>query len=53
MTDLYMSDTGNALRAAVAPAGSGLEHRVHKVGISKSEQKSRKRTPGSFRTQGA
>ncbi len=40
MIDLYTWTTGNGLRAAVALAESGLEYRVHKVDLSKGEQKS-------------
>lgn len=40
MIDLYMWGTANGLRAAVALAECGLEHRVHKVDITKGEQKS-------------
>lgn len=39
MIDLYMWGTGNGLRAAVALAECGLEHRVHKVDLTKGEQK--------------
>lgn len=39
MIDLYMWGTANGLRAAVALAESGLEHRVHKVDITKGEQR--------------
>lgn len=39
MIDLYTWTTGNGLRAAVALAESGLEYRVHKVDLSKGEQK--------------
>lgn len=39
MIDLYMWGTANGLRAAVALAETGLEHRVHKVDITKGEQK--------------
>ena len=39
MIDLYMWATGNGLRAAVALAESGLEHRVKKVDLTKGEQK--------------
>lgn len=38
MIDLYMWGTANGLRAAVALAETGLEHRVHKVDITKGEQ---------------
>ena len=39
MIDLYMWGTANGLRAAVALAECGLEHRVNKVDITKGEQK--------------
>ena len=39
MIDLYMWGTANGLRAAVALAECGLEHQVHKVDITKGEQK--------------
>lgn len=39
MIDLYMWGTANGLRAAVALAECGLERRVHKVDITKGEQK--------------
>ena len=39
MIDLYMWGTTNGLRASVAIAESGLEHRVHKVDLAKGEQK--------------
>lgn len=39
MIDLYMWGTANGLRAAVALAETGLEHRVHKVDLTKGEQK--------------
>ena len=39
MIDLYMWGTANGLRATVALAECGLEHRVHKVDITKGEQK--------------
>ena len=39
MIDLYMWGTANGLRAAVVLAECGLEHRVHKVDITKGEQK--------------
>ena len=39
MIDLYMWGTANGLRAAVALAETGLDHRVHKVDITKGEQK--------------
>jgi GST-like protein len=41
MIDLYMWGTANGLRAAVALAECGLEHRIHKVDITKG----RSRTP--------
>ena len=37
--DLYMWGTSNGLRAAVALAECGLEHRIHKVDLTKGEQK--------------
>ena len=40
MIDLYMWGTSNGLRASLALAESGLEHRVHKVDLTKGEQKS-------------
>lgn len=40
MIKLYTWTTGNGLRAAVALAESGLEYEVHKVDLSKGEQKS-------------
>lgn len=39
MIDLYMWGTANGLRASVALAECGLDHRVHKVDITKGEQK--------------
>lgn len=39
MIDLYMWGTANGLRAAVALAECGLEHKVHKVDLTKGEQK--------------
>lgn len=39
MIDLYMWGTANGLRASVALSECGLEHRVHKVDITKGEQK--------------
>jgi GST-like protein len=39
MIDLYMWGTANGLRAAVALAETGLDHRVHKVDITKGEQR--------------
>jgi len=39
MIELYMWGTANGLRASVALAECGLEHRVHKVDITKGEQK--------------
>ena len=39
MIDLYMWGTANGLRASVALAETGLEHRVHKVELGKGEQK--------------
>jgi len=40
MIDLYMWGTGNGLRASVALAETGLAHRVHKVDLTKGEQRS-------------
>jgi GSH-dependent disulfide-bond oxidoreductase len=39
MIDLYMWGTANGLRAAVAMAECGLEHRIHKVDITKGESR--------------
>jgi GST-like protein len=39
MIDLYMWGTANGLRAAVALAECGLAHKVHKVDLTKGEQK--------------
>ena len=39
MIDLHMWGTANGLRASVALAESGLEHRIHKVDLTKGEQK--------------
>lgn len=39
MIDLYMWGTGNGLRASIALAESGLEHKVHKVDLTKGEHK--------------
>lgn len=39
MIELYMWGTANGLRASVALAESGLEHRVRKVDLTKGEQK--------------
>ncbi|HSH06109.1 MAG TPA: glutathione S-transferase [Burkholderiales bacterium] len=40
MIDLYMWGTGNGLRASVVLAETGLPHRVHKVDLTKGEQRS-------------
>ena len=40
MIDLYMWGTGNGLRASVALAETGLAHQVHKVDLTKGEQRS-------------
>ncbi|TAN50745.1 MAG: glutathione S-transferase [Betaproteobacteria bacterium] len=39
MIDLYLWGTANGLRASLALAECGLEHRVHKVDITKGEAK--------------
>jgi GST-like protein len=39
MIDLYMWGTANGLRAAVALAECGLEHRIHKVDITKGQSR--------------
>ena len=39
MIDLYMWGTANGLRAAVALDECGLQHKIHKVDITKGEQK--------------
>jgi len=39
MIDLYMWGTTNGLRASVALAEAGLEHRIHKVDLTKGEHK--------------
>ena len=39
MIDLYMWGTGNGLRASLALAETGLAHRVHKVDLTKGEQR--------------
>ncbi len=39
MIDLYMWGTGNGLRASVVLAETGLPHRVHKVDLTKGEQR--------------
>ncbi len=39
MIDLYMWGTANGLRAAVALAECGLEHRIRKVDLTKGEQR--------------
>lgn len=39
MIDLYMWGTGNGLRASIALAESGLEYKIHKVDLTKGEQK--------------
>jgi len=39
MIDLYMWATGNGLRASIALAESGLDYKVHKVDLTKGEQK--------------
>jgi len=39
MIDLYMWGTANGLRAAVALAECALQHRVHRVDLTKGEQK--------------
>lgn len=40
MIYLYMWGTGNGLRASVVLAETGLPHRVHKVDLTKGEQRS-------------
>lgn len=39
MIDLYVWGTGNGLRASVALAETGLAYRIHKVDLTKGEQK--------------
>jgi len=39
MIDLYMWGTGNGLRASLVLAETGLAHQVHKVDLTKGEQK--------------
>jgi GST-like protein len=39
MIDLYMWGTGNGLRASVALAETGLAHEIHKVDLTKGEQR--------------
>lgn len=39
MIDLYVGITGNAMRAAIALAESGLPHRVHKLNLMQGEQR--------------
>jgi GST-like protein len=39
MIDLYMWGTSNGLRASLALAECGLDHRIHKVDLTKGEQK--------------
>src|SRR5512135_1604951 len=39
MIELYMWGTANGLRASVALAEAGLEHRIHKVDLTKGEHK--------------
>jgi GSH-dependent disulfide-bond oxidoreductase len=39
MIDLYTAGTGNGFRAAIVLAESGLPHRIHKIDLSKGEQK--------------
>lgn len=39
MIDLYLWGTANGLRASVALSECGLEHRLHKVDITKGEQR--------------
>lgn len=39
MIDLYMWGTGNGLRASLVLAETGLVHQVHKVDLTKGEQK--------------
>ena len=39
MIDLYLWGTSNGLRASLALAASGLDHRIHKVDLTKGEQK--------------
>jgi GST-like protein len=39
MIDLYLWGTANGLRASVAIAECGLDHRIHKVDITKGEQR--------------
>lgn len=39
MIDLHLWSTSNGRRAAVALAESGLEHRIHKVDLTKGEQR--------------
>jgi GST-like protein len=40
MIELYTWGTGNGRRAAIALAESGLAHRIHKVDLTKGEQRS-------------
>ena len=42
MIDAYTSATSNGLRAAIALAESGLPHTIHKVDLSKGDQKTPK-----------
>jgi len=39
MIDLYIWSTSNGLRASLALAESGLDHRIHKVDLTKGEQR--------------
>ncbi len=39
MIDLYMWGTANGLRAAVAMAECGLEHKIHKVDVTKGQSR--------------
>src|SRR5260370_40698062 len=39
MIDLYSAGPGNGFRAAIVLAESGLPHRVHKIDLTKGEQK--------------
>jgi GST-like protein len=39
MIDLYTAGTGNGFRAAIVLAESGLPHRVHRIDLTKGEQK--------------
>ena len=42
MIDAYTAATSNGLRCAIALAESGLRHTIHKIDLSKGDQKTPK-----------